>query len=208
MLLDRINRKCYFIAITGTVGSGKTTVSNILREYGYFVFDTDLFSKQILIEDKSIIGIIENIVGQKVSENCKLDFKKVGKIFDDNPKLERKFEDWYQVFLGGKIIEKKLVLENEEKIIFFDIPLLQQKGIADKFDYLWIIESKETKKYERIRNRNNYSYEKIKYLMQNSKIDKELLLTKYKIIDNNHSIEKLKILVKSELENLKLNHEK
>lgn len=203
-----MNRKHYFIGITGTIGSGKTTVSNILREYGYYVFDTDLFSKQILTENESIIGIIENIVGQSITENCKIDFKKVGKIFDNNLKLEKKFEDWYQVFLGDKIIEKKLTLKSEKKIIFFDIPLLEQKGIANKFDYLWIIESNETKKYERIKNRNNYSNEKIKYLIENSKIDKELLLSKYKSIDNNHSVEKLKMLIKFELDNLIVNLEK
>lgn len=98
MPLDIMNRKYYFVGITGTVGSGKTTVSDILREDGYFVFDTDLFSKQILIENQYIIGIIENIVGQKISRNGKINFKKVGKIFDNNPKLEEKFEDWYQVF--------------------------------------------------------------------------------------------------------------
>lgn len=203
-----MNRKYYFVGITGTVGSGKTTVSDILREDGYFVFDTDLFSKQILIENQYIIGIIENIVGQKISRNGKINFKKVGKIFDNNPKLEEKFEDWYQVFLGYKIIEKKLTLKSQKKIIFFDLPLLNQKGIANKFDYLWIIESNEIKKYERIKSRNNYSNEKIKYLMQNSKIDKELLLCRYKSIDNNYSIEKLKILIKSELKNLIFNLQK
>lgn len=208
MPLDIMNRKYYFVGITGTVGSGKTTVSDILREDGYFVFDTDLFSKQILIENQYIIGIIENIVGQKISRNGKINFKKVGKIFDNNPKLEEKFEDWYQVFLGYKIIEKKLTLKSQKKIIFFDLPLLNQKGIANKFDYLWIIESNEIKKYERIKSRNNYSNEKIKYLMQNSKIDKELLLCRYKSIDNNYSIEKLKILIKSELKNLIFNLQK
>ena len=206
--MDKINRKSWIICITGTIGSGKTTVSKILREYGYSVFDTDLFSKQILIEDESIIEVIESMVDQRVSKNSKIDFKKTGKIFDDNPKLEKQFEEWYQVFLGNKIIEQILGLKNEGKINFFDIPLLNQKGIASIFDYLWIIESKETKLYERIKNRNNYSNEKIKYLIKSSKVDKELSLSECKIIDNNHSIEELKILIKSELENLKSNLKK
>ncbi|AIY84925.1 dephospho-CoA kinase [Clostridium baratii str. Sullivan] len=201
--MEWINRKCYFIGITGEIGSGKTTVSNILRDYGYSVFDTDLFSKKILIENKFIMEIIEKIVGQKVSRNYKMDFKKIGQIFDDNPKLEEKFEDWYQVFLGKEIMQKALFLKNEEKILFFDIPLLEKKGISNKFDYLWIVESKQNKCYERIKHRNNYSNKKIEYLIQNSKINKDLLLSNYKIIDNNKSIEDLKILIKFELDNLK-----
>ena len=199
-----VNKKSFLIGITGQIGSGKTTVSNILRDCGYSVFDTDLFSKKILIENKSIIEIIENIVGQKVSQNNKLDLKKVGKFFDYNPKLEKKFEDWYQFFLGEEIIKKALLLKKQNEILFFDIPLLDKKDISNKFDYLWIIESKQAKCYERIKYRNNYSNEKIEYLIQNSKINKDLLLSKYKIIDNNKSIEDLKILIKSELYNLKV----
>lgn len=167
-----INKKCYFIAITGEIGSGKTTVSNILRDYGYCVFDTDIFSKKVLMEDKSIVGIIENIVGQKISQNFKIDLKKIGKIFDENPKLEQKFEEWYQVFLGEKIKEKAFSFKNE-KLVFFDIPMLEQKGISNTFDYLWIIDSKHGKCCERIKSRNNYSDEKIEYLIKNSKINKD-----------------------------------
>lgn len=144
--MDKKEVGSFFVAITGEVGSGKTTVSNILREYGYCVFDTDAFSKRILLEEKSIIGQIEKIVGQKISENGKLDFKKVGQIFDDNPLLEKRFEKWYQPFLGEKIVDKMNALESEAKTIFFDIPFLQQKGIAKVFDYIWIIKSEERKK--------------------------------------------------------------
>ena len=203
--MEIVNKRYYFIGITGQIGSGKTTVSNILRDYGYYVFDTDLFSKKILIENKFIIEILENIVGEKIHKNYKIDLKKVGKFFDDNPKLEKSFEDWYQVFLGKEIIKKALSLKYKKEILFFDIPLLEQKGITNKFDYLWIVESQQTKCYERIKNRNNYSNEKIEYLIQNSKINKELLISNYKIIDNNKSMEDLKILIKSELDNLKVN---
>jgi len=199
-----MNRKYYFICITGTIGSGKTTVSNILREYGYFVFDVDLFSKRILTKDKSIMKIIEDLIDEKVSFNGKMDFKKVGQIFDMYPDLEKKFEEWYQVFLGNKIMAIKSSLRSEKNIIFFDMPLLIQKGIVNKFDYLWIVECDEIKQYERIKNRNNYSNEKIKYLIQNSKIDKEKLLCNYKTIDNNYSITKLKRLVKLELKKINI----
>lgn len=206
MLLDKLNKKYSYVGITGDIGSGKTTVSNILKEYGYSVFDTDLFSKQILNKDKSIIKVLENIVGQEISKDYKIDFKRVGQFFDSNPKLEEKFEKWYQVFLGSKIREAIYTVKSEKGIIFFDIPMLNQKGIAHEFDYLWIIQANESLQYKRIKNRNNYSDEKIKYLMQNSKIDKELLLSKYrgKCIDNNYSAKRLKLLVKSELEALLL----
>ncbi len=199
-----LNKKSLYIAITGCVGSGKTTVSNILREYGYYVFDTDLFSKNILSEDDFIIEVIENIIKQKIAENNIINFKKIGKIFDENPLLEEKFENWYQIYLGNKIIERKLDLCNEEKVYFFDIPLLDKKCIANKFDFIWIVESEERHCYERIKMRNNYSNKKITYLIENSKISNELLLYDYRTIKNQGSIEMLKEVVQNEIQNLNL----
>ena len=40
--------KKYIIGITGGIGSGKTTVSEILRNKGYFVIDADTIAKEIL----------------------------------------------------------------------------------------------------------------------------------------------------------------
>lgn len=203
--MEKRNKKYYFIAITGESGSGKTTVSNILREYGYYVFDTDLFSKKILTDDKSVMKIIQNIVGKDAYKNYRLDFKKVGNFFDNNPDIEKEFESWYQIFLGKQIIKRLSILKNYNEIIFFDIPLLYEKNIINNFDYLWIINSQHKNCYERIKLRNNYTDEKIKYIIKNSRVNKTLLKSNYKIIYNNKSIEDLKLLIKSELYNLKLN---
>lgn len=204
--MERKSRKLY-IAITGEIGSGKTTVSKILRDYGYYVFDTDLFSKKLLRENKKVVELIENIIGQRVYENNKINFKKIGEVFDNNHQLEEEFEKWYQVFLGKEILKEALLLKNKNELLFFDIPLLEKKGIENEFDFLWIVESEKNKCYERVKKRNNYPSKKIDYLIKNSKINKKLLCCNYKIIENNKSIEVLKELIKAELDNLDLNNQ-
>ncbi|MDK0918373.1 dephospho-CoA kinase [Clostridium perfringens] len=191
MLLEG-NKKVYLVAITGVVGSGKTTVSNILRRLDYYVFDVDIFSRRILEENKKVIEVIEKIVGECVTINRKIDYKKVGKIFDENPKLEDKFELWYQPFLGGKLIEEVLSFDEKYQIIFFDIPLLEKKCISHIFDCIWIINSKEAEYYNRVKNRNNYSNEKIKRLIESSQTCEDIISLNTKVIKNNSSIEELK----------------
>ena len=39
------------IAITGTIGSGKSTVASYLRNKGYFVFDCDEVNRELLNSD-------------------------------------------------------------------------------------------------------------------------------------------------------------
>lgn len=190
------------IAITGAIGCGKTTVANILKEDGFTVFDSDKFSKTLLMEDGPVSGVLEKLIGQNILVEEKIDFRKVGKFFDDHPRLEEEFEVWYQRFLGKKILDQMAGIVSNKPIVFFDIPLLEQKGISQMFDYVWIIESNEEAVINRIIDRNNYTGEKIKYLIQSSRIDKSQTSYEFKCIENNVSEEELKCLIKNEVDNI------
>ena len=56
------DKKNYLVGITGITGSGKTTVSNILRDYGYTVLDIDDFSRKIIREEKIIAYKLKKII--------------------------------------------------------------------------------------------------------------------------------------------------
>ena len=45
----------YAIALTGGIGTGKSTVSSILKLYGYEVLDADLIAHDVL--DKNVSNI-------------------------------------------------------------------------------------------------------------------------------------------------------
>jgi len=47
------------IAITGSMGSGKSTVSQILRKLGHPVYDADLIAKDVLQSEKTRALLIE-----------------------------------------------------------------------------------------------------------------------------------------------------
>ena len=51
---ENLENKKYVIAITGNIGSGKTTVAEILRNFGYSVLDVDIFSKEIIYNERSV----------------------------------------------------------------------------------------------------------------------------------------------------------
>ena len=36
-----------FVAITGSIGCGKTTISNILRDMGFLVYDVDAWCREL-----------------------------------------------------------------------------------------------------------------------------------------------------------------
>jgi len=196
-----VNRKGYLVAITGTAGSGKTTVLNFLKEYHYYVFDADDFSRNVIKSNNEVIKYLENIIGEKLLNNDIFDFKKVGQFFDNNPLLESKFEVWYQRIMAKKIIEEIEKLEKED-IYFFDIPFLDKKGISDYFNEIWLIKTDYKICFDRIKNRNNYSDNKIRYLIERSEVNLSALSSKHIIINNNQSIDDIKKKIFFEIQRL------
>ena len=197
-----MENKTLIIGITGVIGSGKTTVSNILRNFGYSVFDTDTFSKQIIQKEKIVINMLTKILKKNIYVNGNVNYKKIGTIFENYPALEKNFENWYQVFLGNKIKEKVFSLNNGNRILFFDTPFLFKKQISNFFDYIWIIESNYTECFQRIKLRNNYSNKKIINLIKNSRVKIKKTKKNVIIIKNNSSINQLELKIKKELSKL------
>lgn len=197
-----MNKSNYLIGITGKVGSGKSTVAEILSSYGYEIFDTDVFSKELIKNDKYVYEALKGIIGENIIENGHLNFKKIGKIFDDDWELEKKFESWYQVYLGNKIKDKLYSIRNKNNIVFCDIPLIANKGIESIFDEVWVVETKYHICYERIKKRNNYDDHKTKLLLENSETRFKADIFNYNVIENNGSIEELVIVIDNILKNL------
>lgn len=52
--------KMKLIAITGSIGCGKTTIAKMIREQGYTVFDVDAWVRRMYFQKSFIAQIAEN----------------------------------------------------------------------------------------------------------------------------------------------------
>jgi dephospho-CoA kinase len=57
------------VGLTGGIGSGKTTVSNFLLEYGIPVYNSDSQGKKLMNTNLELINDIVNIFGESVYNN-------------------------------------------------------------------------------------------------------------------------------------------
>lgn len=192
----------YFIAITGHIGSGKTTVAEIIRRKGIDVINVDCFSKELINKDNNVKYKLCSIINKKAVCNSEVDFKYISRYFEENPDVEKQFEKWYQPYLGLKIKEKYLLRENN-KLLFFDIPLLEEKNIVDLFDEIWLIETEMKLSLQRVKIRNNYEEEKIKRLLKESLVKITIEDKLYQHLSNNGSKEDLITLVEIKLKTIK-----
>lgn len=117
------------VAITGTIGSGKSQVSNYLRNLGYDVFDCDAYN-QILLS-KGNLGYLElQKAFPQVFDGEELNKAKLADIvFIDKVKKSE-----LEAILHPLILDKML-LEAENKDIFFaEVPLLFESNWDKYFD--------------------------------------------------------------------------
>ena len=159
------------IAITGNIGSGKTTISNILLKAGYKVFQCDKEISNLYLV-KNLKNEIKNTFENKVKN---LFFKngRINKIalsdyvFSSSMQL-RRLEKIIYYYL--EITKKDFLEKNKKKeILFFDIPLLFEKKLEDEYDFIiYLFLNKENQK-KRVLKRKNMSEDKLKKILKNQK---------------------------------------
>ena len=136
------------IAITGGIGSGKSTLCKKLTEKGFKIHSSDEQVAKIYNNpDKKFISYLSTIGLSTAITKKKIDKKIISKIIFENKKIRKKLELY--VF---KIVRKKRSAftrqekQKKTKLIFIDIPLLFENRLENKFHkVISIIASKQVR---------------------------------------------------------------
>jgi dephospho-CoA kinase len=111
------------IAITGSYGSGKSTVGNILRNLNYKVVDADELARDVVVKGSEGLKLVIEKFGQEVLlPNGELDRARLAKIVFNDPTKRKSLEK----ILHPLIRRRWLEIYNTSKgdLIFYLIPLL------------------------------------------------------------------------------------
>ena len=123
------------IAITGGIGSGKSTLCSKLKEKGFKIHSSDeQVAKIYKNPDKKFFTYLRTIGLSKCISKKNIDKKIISKIIFENKQIRKKLELY--IF---KIVRKKradfIKQEKEKKtrLIFIDIPLLFENNLEKQF---------------------------------------------------------------------------
>lgn len=178
-------------AITGGIGSGKSTVANMIAEYGFPVFSCDEIYKEI-IYDKNYIREIEKVFPNAV-QNGQIDRGILAKtVFSNEQALKTLNSISHPLIMNELMSRMKKV---DDMFAFAEVPLLFEGGFEDLFDNVIIVMRDKEKRIQALKKRNNFSDEEIERRF-NNQIDYSLLKgnknEKYLFIENNSTVEELR----------------
>lgn len=163
------------IGITGTIGSGKTTTSSIIKNLGYNVFESDIITKKLYKKNK-VKKIIVNIFGKKINNlktfKNEINLNLLGNhVFGDKSELI-KLENILHplIFKEKEKFIKKNLLKKKDKI-FLDIPLLFKSKSYKECDYIINVHVKKSIQKKRVLERLHMTEEKFKNILKHQKLE-------------------------------------
>ena len=146
------------IGITGGIASGKSTVTNFLRQKGFQVVDADAVVHQLQKPGGRLFEALVQHFGQEIIlENGELTRPLLASLIFSNTE-EREWSKQIQ----GEIIREELArlrdqLAQTESIFFMDIPLLFEQDYSSWFDQTWLVYVEPDVQMERLMKRDQLS---------------------------------------------------
>ena len=182
------------VGLTGGIGSGKTTVSNFLLDYGIPVYNSDSKGKTLMNTNLELKNNIVSIFGERVYDNGILNTNLLSSIvFNDSskieqlnnlvhPKVAQDFNQWV-----GK--------NNNKPILVKEAAILIESGAYLNMDKIILVVSEKSTRINRVSKRDNSDLESIEKRINHQLTDNEKIKYADYIIENNSSLEHLKLEV-------------
>ena len=187
------------VAITGGIGSGKSTAAAILGEFGYKCESADKIYQELLSDEKFVEKISEHMGIEPIFCNGKkiLDKKTLSdKVFGDKKELKRLNEFTHPVVMD--VMMRKMESLKNEKIVFAEVPVLFEGGFDNLFDYVVVIKKNIESRVIKTMDRDGKSADDVKRVVA-AQIDYDNIEEneKFIVVNNNGTIVDLKENLKS-----------
>ena len=180
------------IGITGGIASGKSTVTEFLRQKGFQVVDADAVVHQLQKPGGRLYQVLVEHFGEKILlENAELNRTLLASLIFSNPEEQ----EWSKRTQGEIIREELDALRNQlaqtEALFFMDIPLLFEQDYASWFDETWLVYVNRDVQLERLMKRDQISKEAAESRLNSQwPLERKISLASHSL-DNNGNQEQL-----------------
>lgn len=173
----------YLIAITGSFGTGKSTVGRILKQLGICVVDTDHIVGKILATKNHITKKIIKMFGYA-------DKKSLAKVVFHNPSKRKKLESIVHPEVR-RVLKIFISKNRNKKIIAVLIPLLFESKMNKTYDEVWCVTCSKKEQIKRLIQKG-FKLSEIKKRILAQLPQKEKVKRSDFVIDNSGTIQRTK----------------
>ena len=152
------------VALTGGIGSGKSTVGQIFAQLGATVIDSDQLARDVI--ERGSIGFNEVVAkfGDEILKNGEIDRQILASLVFKDPAKRAELEQITHPLIR-KAFAKVISSASPDSIVINQIPLLVESNHDYKFDHIITVSASESIRTERLIKRG-LTNEQIKQRMQ------------------------------------------
>nr|WP_314477993.1 dephospho-CoA kinase [uncultured Campylobacter sp.] len=209
------------VVITGSIGSGKSAVCELLRDRGFEIIDADKISHDVL--DRCAAQVAEIFGAQYVVQKdaqvkfdasrdeknltdsrAFVDRKKLGELVFKNPTELAKLEALLHPKITAEILSQARALEAKGKLFFVDIPLFFEGKRYEFFDKAAVVYAPKDTLIARVMKRNGLDHAAAKHRVElQMDIEQKRAMADF-VIDNSGDLQNLRDETGSFLEKISL----
>ncbi|WP_027955172.1 MULTISPECIES: dephospho-CoA kinase [Halobacillus] len=149
------------IGLTGSIASGKSTVSGMFDEWEIPVIDADQISRDVVRPGEPAYEDIVRVFGKDVLfDDGTLDRKKLGKVIFSSEGRRKELNDIVHPRVREEMIRRRESYKTKEaKAVVLDIPLLFESGLTDYVEKVLVVAVDEETQLQRLMERDGSSRE-------------------------------------------------
>jgi dephospho-CoA kinase len=183
----------YVVALTGGIGSGKSTAANFFAALGVPVTDVDEISHQLTSANQPIVNDIKTSFGnQYITPEGALNRAAMRDLVFNDAVARAKLNAILHPAIYDEAL-KKLQFHQDAPYQILAIPLLfESPRYAPHVNRILLIDCDEKTQIERVKKRSQLSTSEIKKIIRTQTPRKKQLLLAHDVIENNKNVENLR----------------
>lgn len=148
------------VGLTGGIGTGKSTVAQMIRTAGVPVLDADVISRELMVPGQPAYAEIAKRWPEVVGLGGLVDRKKLGaRVFSD-PAARKELEAITHPRIQRRVLELAQALEQQgHRLAFYEASLLVETGRHREFDGLVVVVADEEQQLARVQARDGCTRE-------------------------------------------------
>ena len=180
----------YIVGLTGGIGCGKTTVSNLFHAFGVPVIDADIVARQVVAPGSPCLSTITEHFGPDILlENGELNRSLLRQKVFSNTEDKTWLDNLLHPAIRQRILTELAGVQSAYAILV--APLLLENGLEQYVQRVLVIDVPESVQVKRTLTRDNTSEQQVKAIMAAQLPRQERLNRADDIITNDSSVAEL-----------------
>ncbi|MCE3010843.1 MAG: dephospho-CoA kinase [Proteobacteria bacterium] len=167
-MVQQNSENLIWVGLTGGLGTGKSTVAELLRSKGFSVADADQLAKEAVSPGSQGLQKLVERYGEKIlNARQELDRKALADVVFQHPSERQFVESVIHPFVQKSVGELKDQWQRQgQKLAFYDVPLLFEKNLNPQFDAVVVVSAPMELQIPRLKQRTGWSEAEIKMRME------------------------------------------